>query len=224
MLPFFLSSSRGQGFRILCIGAHCDDIEIGCAATLMFLQSCGQIARIDWAVLSGTQERQRECESAWQDVVAEAARGDLNFGRFADGRFPAQYDEVKAFFETLKDTRPDVIFTHARCDLHQDHRIVNEMTWNTFRDTVILEYEVPKWDGDLGQPNMYVPVERSHGESKIDVLMNSYRSQAGRDWFTRDTFEALMRLRGVECRAHSGWAEAFTARKILFNPGETVAS
>ena len=220
MLPFFLAPDAAKKLRVLCVGAHCDDIEIGCGATLMSLQSGGQVERVDWAVLSGSRERELESEGAWTDLVSGDARGELRFGRFFDGRFPAHYEGIKAFFESMKSLAPDLVFTHARHDLHQDHRTVNEMTWNTFRDAVILEYEVPKWDGDLVQPNLYVPVDRSHGDSKIDVLLNRYRSQAGRDWFTRDTFEALMRLRGVECRSSSGWAEAFMARKIMMTTGE----
>lgn len=214
-----LLSNRSQ-LRVLCIGAHCDDIEIGCGATLLALQESGVATCIDWIVLSGTPERQAETGAAMRMLVEEVVRGELRFGDFRDGSMPAQYLEIKAFFESLKDlARPDIVFTHERDDRHQDHRIAHEMTWNTFRDQLVLEYEIPKWDGGLGQPNLFVPVSREQGESKIQTLLTSYPTQSGRDWFTRDTFEAMMQLRGIESRSSSGWSEAFHARKLCFAPG-----
>jgi LmbE family N-acetylglucosaminyl deacetylase len=148
-------------------------------------------------------------------LVAPAYRGTLEFGAFLDGRFPAAYAEIKSYCESLRRRPdPDMILCHGRDDRHQDHRVVNEMVWNTFRDHLVLEYEIPKWDGDLGQPNFYVPVDVRAARAKVDALLKSFPSQAGRDWFTRDTFMALMRLRGLECRAPSGYAEAFQARKL----------
>jgi LmbE family N-acetylglucosaminyl deacetylase len=203
--------------RVLCLGAHCDDIEIGCGGTLLALQGAGLELCIDWVVLSGDVQRRAETARAMGCLLPGDVRGELLHGNFADGSMPGQYGEVKAFFESLK-TRPlpDLVFTHERDDRHQDHRVVNEMTWNTFRDQLVLEYEIPKWDGGLGQPNLYVPIGRKHGQEKIAVLLESYVSQSGRDWFSRDTFEAILRLRGMECRAPGGWAEAFHARKLHF--------
>ncbi len=170
---------------------------------------------IDWAVLSGDSERRGEAQRGMAKLISENHRGVLIFGDLPDGRFPSVYGEVKTFFESLKQsTQPDLIFCHEREDRHQDHRIVNEMVWSTFRDQVVLEYEVPKWDGGLGQPNVYVAVSAEDVTSKVDALMQVYDSQSSRDWFTPDTFMAILRLRGVECRSASGYAEAFYGRKL----------
>jgi len=207
--------SSGRGPRhILCLGAHCDDIEIGCGASLLALQASKHV-RIHWVVLSGTPERRSETQAAMEALVAPRARGELSFGNFPDGRFPARYGEVKQFVEGLKSApRPDLILCHERDDRHQDHRIVNELVWNTFRDHVVLEYEIPKWDGGLGQPNVYVSVSVAQARTKIAALLRCHRSQRGRDWFTRETFMSLLRLRGIECRSASGYAEAFHGRKL----------
>ena len=150
-------------------------------------------------------------------LVQPRARGELVFGDFIDGRFPAEYLRVKEFFESLKRLpRPDVIFCHERDDRHQDHRIVNEMVWNTFRNHIVLEYEIPKWDGGLGQPNIYAPVSAKDAGAKVKALMRAHQSQLQRDWFTVDTFMSLLRLRGIECRSTSGLAEAFHGRKLQF--------
>jgi LmbE family N-acetylglucosaminyl deacetylase len=147
--------------------------------------------------------------------VRPHARGALKFADFPDGEFPSAYGSIKAFFEGLKaQPSPDVIFCHERDDRHQDHRIVSEMVWNTFRDQLVLEYEIPKWDGGLGQPNFYVPLPAKAAEAKADALIEAFPSQAARDWFTRDTFLALLRMRGLECRSESGYAEAFHGRKV----------
>jgi LmbE family N-acetylglucosaminyl deacetylase len=217
MLEFILGSRERRTLRILCIGAHCDDIEIGCGGTLRALQTRGQTQVIDWVVLSGTEDRRRETQRAWRMLVRPASRGELMFRDFPDGRFPGVYIEIKGFCESLKRRAdPDLILCHERDDRHQDHRVVNEMIWNTFRRNVVLEYEVPKWDGGLGQPNVYVPLSAKDVDAKVDALLKSYPSQAGRDWFTRDTFMAMLRLRGLECRSPSGYAEAFHGRKLVF--------
>jgi LmbE family N-acetylglucosaminyl deacetylase len=214
MLDLVLKSGRGVR-RVLCLGAHCDDIEIGCGATLLALQKRANLA-IDWVVLSGTPERRAETRKAMQLLIRPSARGALIFGDFEDGRFPGQYADTKGFVESLKSRMksPDIILTHERDDRHQDHRAVNELVWNTFRDHVVLEYEIPKWDGGLGQPNMYVPVTAREAQAKVDALLASHRSQRKRDWFTRDTFMSLLRLRGLECRSPSGYAEGFHGRKL----------
>jgi len=206
--------TRGR-LRVLCIGAHCDDIEIGCGATLIGLQNGARSPVIDWAILSGSEERRRETSVAWRRLVRRANRGNLFFGEFADGRFPAQYAALKEQFESLKAlSSPDLIFCHEQADPHQDHRVINEMVWSTFRDHMILEYETPRWDRGPGQPNVYVPVTAIAARAKVDVLMKAYVTQTARDWFTPDTFMAMLRLRGVECRSPSGLAEAFHGRKI----------
>lgn len=203
--------------RVLCVGAHCDDIEIGCAAALLALQAHQRRLEINWVVVSGPPQRRVEAQRAMAMLVRRAARGALTCGDFQDGLFPAGYGAIKAFFESLKRLpAPDLIFCHERNDRHQDHRIVNEMVWSTFRDHMVLEYEVPKWDGGLGDPNVYVPVSAAQMRAKVRTLMTAYRSQRHRDWFSPDTFMALARLRGIECRSRSGFAEAFHARKLRF--------
>lgn len=215
MLDLLLDAPARRPLRVLCVGAHCDDIEIGCGGTLRAFQRHRTSIIVDWIVLSGTEIRCKETQHAWRLLVKPAARGDLQFGEFPDGRFPAFYEGIKDFFESLKSRpRPDLILCHERDDRHQDHRIVNEMVWNTFRDNIVLEYEIPKWDGGLGQPNIYVALDAKDANLKADALLKAYASQSGRDWFSRETFMALMRLRGMECRAASGYAEAFHGRKL----------
>jgi LmbE family N-acetylglucosaminyl deacetylase len=215
VLELTLGSADRRALRVLCVGAHCDDIEIGCGGSLLTWQSGGRRLTIDWVILSGTAERRKEAGVAMRRFVRPAYRGALLFGDFADGRFPAAYGDIKSFVESLKRVSPaDVILCHARDDRHQDHRMVNEMVWSTFRDHLVLEYEVPKWDGDLGNPNVYVPVDARVARRKVDALMRAYRSQVGRDWFTPETFLSVLRLRGNECRSPSGYAEAFHGRKL----------
>jgi len=215
VLVFTPDVNTGRRLRVLCIGAHCDDVEIGCGGTLRELQAQRTNVVIDWALLSGNPQRAAESRKAMSMLVARRSRGELVFGNFSDGRFPAEYLAIKDFFESLKRLpRPDLIFCHERDDRHQDHRIVNEMVWNTFRDHIVLEYEIPKWDGGLGQPNVYVPVSAKAADAKVNALIRAHQSQLERDWFTPDTFTALLRLRGIECRSPSGLAEAFHGRKL----------
>ena len=218
MLDLILATGSQRMLRVLCVGAHCDDIELGCGATLLALQNRGKRLSIDWVVLSGTAERRLEAGAAIRMLLRPASRGDLLFGDFQDGRFPSVYADVKDFCESLTlRARPDLILCHERDDRHQDHRIVNEMIWSTFRDHMVLEYEIPKWDGGLGQPNVYVPVDRKQAGAKADALLKAYRTQATKDWFTRDTIMAMLRLRGIECRSPRGYAEAFNGRKLRIN-------
>jgi LmbE family N-acetylglucosaminyl deacetylase len=217
MLDLIGQMSPHATVQVLCIGAHCDDIEIGCGGTLQALQACRPKLVINWVAVSSTPERRAETQRAMEMLVKTQQRGELRFGEFADGLFPAHYAAIKTFFESLKALpTPDLILCHERDDRHQDHRIVNEMVWNTFRDHTVLEYEIPKWDGGLGQPNFYVPLTTTQLEAKVDALMNAYASQRRRAWFKPETFRALAQLRGVECRAEHGIAEAFHARKLRF--------
>jgi len=217
MLDLIGNLPKARVARVLCVGAHCDDIEIGCAAALLALQAHQRRLEISWVVVSGPPQRRVEAQRAMTMLVRRAARGTLTCGDFQDGFFPAEYGAIKAFFESLKRLpAPDLIFCHERNDRHQDHRIVNEMVWSTFRDHMVLEYEVPKWDGGLGDPNVYVPVSAAQMRAKVRTLMTAYRSQRHRDWFSSDTFLALARLRGLECRSTSGYAEGFYARKLRF--------
>jgi LmbE family N-acetylglucosaminyl deacetylase len=215
MLNLSLDFQKRSALRVLCLGAHCDDIEIGCGGSLQVMQARSSSVAIDCVVMCSTTERQKETRTALSQLIKPTARGQWLFGQFSDGRLPSQYFEVKEFFERLKTLpRPDLILCHEREDRHQDHRIVNEMVWSTFRDHLILEYEIPKWDGGLGQPNAYVPLTAIQVKTKVKALLSAYRSQAQRDWFTEETFMAMLRLRGIECRSASGYAEAFYGRKL----------
>jgi LmbE family N-acetylglucosaminyl deacetylase len=214
MLELIPRARRHGPLKILCLGAHCDDIEIGCGATLLTIQRRKPPIEVVWVILSGSEERCAESRLARSLFLKPRARGELIFGGFSDGRFPAEYLQIKTFVEDLKRFEPDIVLCHERDDRHQDHRLVNEMVWNTFRNHLVLEYEIPKWDGGLGQPNVYVPISNSQAKVKVNALLRAFRSQTNRGWFTADTFMALLRLRGLECRSPSGYAEAFHGRKL----------
>jgi LmbE family N-acetylglucosaminyl deacetylase len=199
---------------ILLIGAHCDDIEIGCGGALMGLARAYPRARFTWVTLSADAQRATETRAAAGQLLAGAAESVIQIESFRGSYFPHCGEALKDYFETLKCHAPDLILTHYRHDLHQDHRVVNELTWNTFRDHAILEYEIPKFDGDLGSPNVYVPLSRADIDRKCNILLDCFPSQHSRKWFTRDTFQALARIRGIECNAAEGYAEAFHGRKI----------
>jgi LmbE family N-acetylglucosaminyl deacetylase len=208
-------ASAGDHLSVLCLGAHSDDIEIGVGATLLSLIARGVRLDVHWCVLSGAGERQREAEASAADFLGQAVRASVEVLGFRDSFFPEQAEAIKSWFEKLKQrAKPDLIFTHYRDDAHQDHRQVCRLTWNTFRDHCILEYEIPKWDGDLGQPNCYMPVSASALQRKIDLLMLHFGSQRSKQWFDDETFRGLARLRGMECRAPERYAEAFFGRKL----------
>jgi LmbE family N-acetylglucosaminyl deacetylase len=204
---------------ILCVGAHADDIEIGCGGTILrLLEECSN-STAHWIVLSHSSNQQRESEArrGAEAFLGSAKNKEIVIKNFRDSFFPYMGAQVKEYFEELKGhVKPDVIFTHYRNDLHQDHRLVSELTWNTFRDHLILEYEVPKYDGDLGAPNLFVPLSEKLCRRKIDYLTEHFASQKGKFWFTPDVFEALLRLRGLECNSFSKFAEAFYSHKLVF--------
>jgi LmbE family N-acetylglucosaminyl deacetylase len=205
----------GDHLSVLCLGAHSDDIEIGVGATLLSLMAKGVRLDVLWCVLSGADDREREARSSAAEFLSGAASAKVEVMSFRDGFFPEQGEPIKSWFEALK-TRfdPDLILTHRRDDAHQDHREVSRLTWNTFRDHFILEYEIPKWDGDIGQPNLYVAVSAAVLQRKIDLLMLHFGSQRSKQWFDEETFRGLARLRGMECRAPERYAEAFFGRKL----------
>jgi LmbE family N-acetylglucosaminyl deacetylase len=207
----------GDRLSVLCLGAHSDDIEIGVGATLLSLMERGIRLDVQWCVLSGGQsEREFEARASAADFLQNAASKQIEVRSFRDGFFPQQGEAIKEWFESLKvGASPDVIFTHRRDDAHQDHREVSNLTWNTFRDHCILEYEIPKWDGDIGQPNVYMAVYAAALQRKIDLLIAHFGSQRSKQWFDADTFRGLARLRGMECRAPERFAEAFFGRKLL---------
>lgn len=201
---------------VLCLGAHSDDIEIGCGGTILrLLQTCKN-CRVTWVVFSADAVRKREAVTSAKWFLDGAKGSTIITKTFKTSFFPYRGEQIKAFFEQLK-TRvaPNVIFSHYRHDLHQDHRLICELTWNTFRDHLILEYEIPKYDGDLGQPNIYVPLAQMVAEAKVNYLMKGFSTQRSRQWFTEDTFYSLLRLRGIESNAPEKYAEAFHGRKIL---------
>jgi len=203
--------------QILCLGAHADDIEIGCGGLILDMLRNQPAASVQWIVFSGNVARAREARAGARSFLGGARRTRVEVHRFRDGFFPYQGAEIKSVFEKLKRTipAPDVVLTHYRDDRHQDHRVISDLTWNTFRDHLILEYEIPKYDGDLGSPNCYVPLAPDTCERKAANLMKVFGSQRDRHWFSPETFLGLMRLRGVECRAPEGYAEAFYARKVV---------
>lgn len=200
--------------HVLALGAHCDDIEIGAGGTLLEWARLGRLGRVDWVVCTSTPEREVEARAAASAFLSGVPEGEVTVLGFRDGFLPHEGPAVKEAFEALKGRgSPDVVLTHAREDRHQDHRLVSDLTWNTFRDHLVLEYEIPKYDGDLGQPNAFVPLSEEGMSRKWALLAEHYASQRDRYWFTEETFRALARLRGVEARSASGYAEAFTLRK-----------
>lgn len=206
---------RRKTLRVLCLGAHCDDVEIGCGATLLRLAADFRLD-ITWLILCSNPQRVAETRASAALFLKGAHAQQVRFESLRDGFLPAQWAEAKEIIESLKRLpAPDLIFTHDKADEHQDHRIVSELTWNTFRDHLILEYEIPKYDGGFGRPNLYVPVSKAQAERKAKYLLSEYTSQKRKRWFSRDTFFSLMRLRGVECNARDGFAEAFYARKLI---------
>ena len=208
-------AKAGERLSVLCLGAHSDDIEIGAGATLLSMIARGIRLDAHWCVLSGGADREREARASAMDFLSGAAQTLIEVTPFRDSFFPEQGEAIKSWFEALKPrTNPDLILTHRRDDAHQDHRLVCSLTWNTFRDHCILEYEIPKWDGDMGQPNVYMPVPASVLQRKIDFLMTHFGSQRSKQWFDAETFRGLARLRGMECRAPEGYAEAFFGRKL----------
>ena len=198
---------------VLCVGAHCDDIEIGCGGTLLLLRERAPRAEIHWVSLCGDELRLREMRASAVRFLGEAGAQRVRSFGFRDAFLPWEGARVKECFEALKrELDPDLIFTHALGDRHQDHRLVAELSWNTWRDHSIFEYEVPKYEGDLGRPNAYVALHPEIVERKLKTLLEVYPSQASRSWFDAEALRGLMRLRGVECRAT--FAEAFHARKL----------
>jgi LmbE family N-acetylglucosaminyl deacetylase len=201
---------------ILCLGAHCDDIEIGCGGTVLRLAREYPGISVHWVVFSSDPIRAREAQSGSSKFLRDVQSKTVAIKEFRNSYFPYYGAEIKEYFEHLKqETTPDIVFTHYRGDLHQDHRVISDLTWNSFRDHLILEYEIPKYDGDLGRPNVFVPLEEDVWKRKIDYILASFESQKDKHWFNRDTFRSIMRLRGVESNSPSGSAEAFFCRKVL---------
>jgi LmbE family N-acetylglucosaminyl deacetylase len=218
MLDLNLSKQANAELTVLCVGAHCDDIEIGCGGTLLYLKAGFPRIRFHWVVLSAVGTRSQEAAKS-AELFTAGCQKELVLKDYRDGFLPYSGGMVKDFFEEMKQqVNPDLIFTHWQGDAHQDHRLISELTWNTFRNHLILEYEVPKYDGDMGRPNLFVPLEAPLYERKVDHLFEAFASQREKRWFDRQTFLGLMRLRGMESNSPSGYAEAFHARKMVFSP------
>jgi LmbE family N-acetylglucosaminyl deacetylase len=216
ILPLVPRSAGNGGYEIFCVGAHSDDIEIGCGGTLLRLLREWPIERVTWVVLSGNPGRAAEARRAARRVVGRLTRVRLIQAEFRESYFPYTAVPIKELFDDLgRETSPDLVLTHYRDDRHQDHRLVSELTYNTFRDHLILEYEIAKLDGDIGNPNLYVPLDAATVRRKTDVLLSSFTSQREKRWFSADVFQGLMRIRGMEAGASSGYAEAFYARKLV---------
>jgi LmbE family N-acetylglucosaminyl deacetylase len=204
------------GSSVLCLGAHSDDIELGCGGTVLWLLENNRDVRIHWVVFSSGAERSKEALRSADAFLERAGSKTIEILDFRERFFPFVGASIKEFFDALGGRlQPDIIFTHRREDVHQDHRLISDLTWQTFRDHLILEYEIPKYEGDLGHPNLFVELDRSLCDRKVKYLLDSFRSQEGKDWFTDETFMAMLRLRGVEGRARTGYAEGFQCRKLV---------
>jgi LmbE family N-acetylglucosaminyl deacetylase len=213
MIELSLDAQRTP-LRVLAIGAHPDDIEIGCAGTILKLIGQGAVSEVLWIVLSGSGERAAEARASAEKLLGDTVHREIVVRDFADGFFPYDGRVIKSYFEQIKQRfEPDLIFTHQRHDLHQDHRVCCELTWNTFRDHLILEYEIPKYDGDMGQPNFFVALDTAVRDRKVSHLMAAFPSQVPKRWFSEELFAGLMRIRGMECNALTAYAEAFYCRK-----------
>jgi len=201
---------------VLCLGAHCDDIEIGCGGTLVELQQRHPGVQFVWVLFSGEDVRERETRAAAQALMGTGANLKVAVHKFRGSYFPHCASDIKDAFETMrKEVKPDLIFTHYLTDRHQDHRVLSELTWNTFRSHAVLEYEIPKYDGDLAHPGVFVPLPAATVERKINTLMECFASQRDHQWFDPELFRGLMRLRGIECNSPTRYAEAFHARKLV---------
>lgn len=205
----------GQPLSILCLGAHSDDLEIGCSGTLLALLDRHPGSRVTWVVWSGNDERAAEARGSAEEWLRGAGQADIRVFSFRESFFPHEAASLKTAFEALKSTAPDLVFTHHGGDKHQDHRVVSDLTWNTFRDHSILEYEIPKYDGDLGSPQLFQPLPEERVARKCDHLRRHFGSQRGRHWFDDELFRGLMRIRGMECHSPTRFAEAFYVRKLV---------
>lgn len=208
----------GSARRILCLGAHSDDIEIGLGGTLLKLIEQRSDLEVWWIVFSAPGYRAAEARESANDFLSEVKNREIRIGSFRESYFPSEWPAIKDWFEEIKAKfSPDIVFTHYRDDRHQDHRVLSDLAWNTFRNHLILEYEILKYDGDLGSPNVFVPISEQLCSRKIELLLKHFKTQATKHWFTSDTFEAMHRIRGVECASTTGRAEGFYCRKLVFD-------
>jgi LmbE family N-acetylglucosaminyl deacetylase len=223
MRQLSFNMNNANTYQVLCLGAHSDDIEIGCGGTLLKLAADARNVIIHWVVFSANQERRQEAHDSAGAFLANVANSTIVLHRFRDGFLPYAGIELKECFERLKhECSPDLILTHYRNDLHQDHRTVSEMTWNTFRNHLILEYEIPKYDGDFGSPNVFVPLDINICQMKIQYIFKYFKTQRDKHWFSHELFAAILRLRAMEASVTGGYAEAFYCRKLLLELGPST--
>ena len=216
MLSLDLARIKKKGLSVLCLGAHADDIEIGCGGTILNLASRAVEPSVHWVVFSARSPRADEARKSAERFLVNVDRKTIVVKDFRDGFFPYTATAIKEYFEELKTTTsPDVVFTHYRRDLHQDHRLINDLTWNTFRDHIILEYEIVKYDGDFGSPNVFVHIDEQAAQEKVEAIYSSFVTQQRKPWFSMETFLSVLRLRGVESRSPSSYAEGFYVRKLV---------
>lgn len=216
MISFIPEAQSERKLDILCLGAHCDDIEIGCGGTLLKWIGQERIRKIIWVVFSADEKRKNEALSSANQYLETITDHEIFIMNYRDAFLSYSGLEIKEDFERIRSKiKPDIIFTHCRNDRHQDHRLLSDLTWNTFRNHLILEYEIPKYDGDLGNPNAFVAIKRETAEQKISLLMECFISQTGKHWFDEETFKSLMRIRGLECGSPTRYAESFYIRKCL---------
>lgn len=208
--------SEDKELKILCLGAHSDDIEIGCGGTILRLLKEVPKAKFYWAVFSGNENRAKEALRSANALLAETKIKRVDVQNFRESYFPFVGGEIKDYFEKIKkEFVPDIVFTHCANDAHQDHRLISSLTWNTFRDQLILEYEIPKYDGDLTTPNLYVYIDEDVIQRKLSLISNFFQTQKTKLWFSEETFKSIMRIRGIESNSPSGYAEAFHCPKIV---------
>ncbi len=216
MLKLNLDRKKNSKYRVLCLGAHCDDIEIGCGGTILKLVEAYQDTEFLWVVFSSDERREQEALESANMFLGQVKEKKIIIKDFRNSYFPYIGMEIKEYFEQLKqEFFPDLIFTHYRNDLHQDHRLISDLTWNTYRNHLILEYEIPKYDGDLGIPNFFVHLDESICRRKIQTILNAFKTQKDKHWFTEDTFYSILRLRGIESNSPHKYAEAFYSRKLV---------
>jgi LmbE family N-acetylglucosaminyl deacetylase len=217
MLKFQVAKEKDRPLKILCLGAHSDDIEIGCGGTILRLLKEIKEVEVNWIVFSADGQRAEEAKRSAKLFLGNARKKDVVIKRFRESFFPYIGSEIKEYFEEIKnDLTPDVIFSHYRHDLHQDHRLLSELTWNTFRNHLILEYEIIKYDGDIGSPNFFIHLDEKTCFKKIEYILRSFKSQENRKWFAEDAFLSILRIRGIESNAPEKYAEGFYCRKMVF--------
>ena len=217
MLTLNFKKNDARPLKILCLGAHSDDIEIGCGGSILRLLQENQHTEVLWIVFSANSKRKKEAEDSAALFLTGAKKTEVRVENFRESFFPYIGADIKEYFEKLKQQfSPELIFTTCREDLHQDHRLISELTWNTYRNHLILEYEIIKFDGDLGRPNFYINLDEKICQKKIDIVINTFKTQENKKWFSSDAFMSMMRLRGIETNSDQRYAEAFYGRKINF--------